>query len=266
MPWQPSALHEKILEVLRKHPDGISERDIRRALHNEDVQFGRRRRELHAHYNIQRKRQGNQTLYVLIGPKELPLDADPISPKLRAQALHAAQGRCRMCGNTINRDSITLVIDHKLPRDWGGKTVEENLWAICEGCNHGKKNLFSSMASPSVKSAMGHGSVHVRIGELLKAVGLGRPVMNLVIEFIATDQDDWKKRLRELRYLNWTIESSRKKMPDGRVRSYYTLKQYTDWPDEPTRWIRRYEEARRRGDPATLDRMKQEGESWPVHR
>jgi 5-methylcytosine-specific restriction endonuclease McrA len=261
------SIHERILDVMRAHPEGISEGDIRKILSippEEQAQFGRRRRDLHKFFHIDKKQDGPKTLYILRGPKEQPLDADPITPSLRIAALHSAQTRCQMCGKTIQRHGITLVIDHRLPRDWGGKTVTENLWAICEQCNHDKQNLFNSMDSPAVKHAMRHKSVHLRIGELLKAVGLGEPVSSQVIEFIAMDQDDWKKRLRELRYLNWIIDSSRKKMPDGRVRSSYTLKRYTDWPPEPTKWIRKYEQARRDGDQHVLKQMKREAAALTI--
>ena len=47
-----------------------------------------------------------------------------------------------MCGKTIERHGITLVVDHKIPRDWGGTNAEENLWAICEECFLGKADNF----------------------------------------------------------------------------------------------------------------------------
>jgi len=80
-----------------------------------------------------------------------------------------------MCGETVARHGITLVVDHKKPREWGGTNDVENLWAICERCNSGKKAYFSSLDvnAEIMKAAMSHDSVHVRIGELLKAVGIG---------------------------------------------------------------------------------------------
>ena len=242
-----SELHLRILDVLKQHPDGISEGEMRLQLGiraDELVQFGRRRRELGAFYQISKRRVGRETLYVYVGEREQQLDVEQINPKLRAQALHIAAGRCGMCGRTIQRHGITLVVDHRIPRDWGGLTVQENLWAICELCNHGKKNLFASIDSPAVRSAIHHKSVHIRIGELLKAVGVGIPVPSFLIDFVAMDQEDWHKRLRELRYLGWIIEVSKKKTPEGRVRSSYTLKAYKPWPKDPTRWIRNFEKER----------------------
>ncbi|MGA8764049.1 MAG: HNH endonuclease signature motif containing protein, partial [Candidatus Sulfotelmatobacter sp.] len=134
--------------------------------------------------------------------------------------LHAAHGRCGICGRTIEKHGISLVVDHKVPRDWGGRTELGNLRAICEECNHGKKNLFASIDSVAVRSAIQHDSVHVRIGELLKAVGVGQPVPSDLIDIVA-NQDDWRKRLRELRYLGWQIKALRPKMPGKRFQSTY---------------------------------------------
>src|SRR5438445_817961 len=89
---------------------------------DEQIQFGRRRRQLYDYYHIDQKMIGRKTVYVYVGPREDPLDAAPISGKLRALAMHAAHGRCGMCGRTIEKHGIALVVDHKMPREWGGKT------------------------------------------------------------------------------------------------------------------------------------------------
>jgi hypothetical protein len=81
----------------------------------------------------------------------------------------------------------------------------------------------------------------------------------MLIEFVAMDQEDWHKRLRELRYLNWDIKASRKTMADGRVRSFYTLKAYTDWPLNPSQWVRQYEQTRKNDKPA-FKAMQQQAE------
>lgn len=239
-------IHEQMLAVLKAHPEGISEGEMREALglsSDEQVQFGRRRRDLHYYHQIAKKRTGSKVVYVYVAPREQPLDAAPINSKLRAQAIHAAHGRCGMCGRTIEKHGIALVVDHKIPREWGGKTEPDNLWAICEECNHGKKNLFASVDSAAMRSAIKHDSVHVRIGELLKAAGVGVPVPSVWLD-LAANQDEWRKRLRELRYLGWIIRPSRAGLPSGRFQSAYTLEKSTEWPPDPTGWIRRYEQER----------------------
>jgi hypothetical protein len=147
-----------------------------------------------------------------------------------------------MCGRTINRHGITLVVDHRIPIDWGGTNDPSNLWAICEECNAGKKHHFASQDQELMRKVIHHESVHVRIGELLK-VNAGKPVAGQMIEFVA-GQDDWMKRTRELRYLGWVIAVSRSKNAAGKVQAFYTLKKHADWPRDPTGWIRRYERER----------------------
>jgi len=241
-------IHEQMLALLKKHPEGLSEGEMRTALElqsEEQVQFGRRRRDLHYYYRIDKKRIGRKTVYVYVGPRKQPLDAAPVDLKTRAIVLHAAYGRCGMCGRTIAKHGITLAVDHKVPRAWGGKTELDNLWAVCTDCNQGKKNLFASVDSAPMRSAIKHESVHVRIGELLKGAGLGVPVPSYMLDLIA-HQDEWRKRLRELRYLGWKITASRANVSPGRFRSAYRLDKFTEWPPDPSGWIANYEKERLR--------------------
>jgi hypothetical protein len=89
---------------------------------------------------------------------------------------------------------------------------------------------------------MWHKSIHVRIGELLKR-NVGKPVPSPLIELVA-GQEDWKKRTRELRYLGWEIEATRRKLESGKVESYYTLHRFNAWPEDPSGWIREFERKR----------------------
>ena len=147
-----------------------------------------------------------------------------------------------MCGRTIEEHGVVLHVDHKVPRDLGGKTELENLWAICSTCNEGKKNHFKSLAAPEMMRAMNHKSVHMRLGEALKAAK-GEPVSAEILYVIA-NQDDWKKRVRELRYLGWDIATHNEKNASGRVVSFYQLVSHNPWPADPTGDIRRYERDR----------------------
>jgi len=243
--------HLRILALLKEHAEqGISQVDIEKKLGLAHSQSDRRRRELNSQYLIEGKNvevsnaQGEtirEYRYFYKGIKETPLDSDPINLRLRAEARAKARGRCGMCGRTIEEDHIKLVVDHKIPREWGGKTESDNLWAICEECNHGKKNHFAHYDQDVMKRVMHHKSVHVRIGELLKAFE-GEPVPGDLIEFVA-NQDDWKKRTRELRYLGWKVIISKKKL-GSRVKSFYAVKTWKEWPSDPTASIRRYEAVR----------------------
>lgn len=52
---------------------------------------------------------------------------------MRYEVLRRAGGRCELCG--ISKDEAPLDIDHIQPRKFGGKTVPENLQALCARCN-----------------------------------------------------------------------------------------------------------------------------------
>jgi HNH endonuclease len=186
-------------------------------------------------------------LYQYVGQKKQVTDEGQVSQKLRAEVIHAAHGTCQMCGQTVQQHGITLVVDHKRPRDWGGTNDRENLWAICEDCNAGKKSYFSSLHADTamIKRIMDHESVHVRIGELLKAVGVGKPTSSALLEIVA-DQDDWQKRLRDLRYpvIGWQIDARLYKAPSGKKLADYVLRSYEPWPDDPSGTISRFEKER----------------------
>jgi hypothetical protein len=235
-----------MIEVLKHHPEGLTSGQWRVLLDippGEQAQLDRRKRELYLSYRIRRERRGAKTLYFYEGERETPLDPGPISLKLRARILHQAASRCGMCGRTVQKHGIALVVDHKVPREWGGKTAEENLWAICEDCNQGKQNFFASLDRGLMGKVMRHRSVHVRIGELLKAKAK-EPVPSWLIGLVA-GQADWMKRTRELRYLGWKIQVSKKKAGQ-KVESHYTLVKAARWPEDPTGWIRRFEQDRAR--------------------
>jgi 5-methylcytosine-specific restriction endonuclease McrA len=245
MPSQPGQIHRAMVRLLIEHPGGLTSGELRAKLNlgaEEQAQLDRRRRDLKKWYNIEKKTVRGRTLYVFRGERSVPFAADPVDSKTRAAVYGAARGRCQMCGRTISTHGITLVVDHKIPRDWGGASEESNLWAICEECNQGKKNLFASYDPAEMRRIVKLKSVHMRIGELLKS-RFGQAVSCHEIAFVA-DQDDWKKRTRDLRYLGWKIDASRKKGPTGRIESAYTLRHFEEWPDDPTRWIRDYEKRR----------------------
>jgi 5-methylcytosine-specific restriction endonuclease McrA len=259
----PGSIHLRIIEVMKRFPAGVSGGQIRQELEREGLKpeeqthLDRRKRDLKKWFKIE-KTQSTVTvgghkrkviLYRYLGDRQRVTDEGQISQKLRAEVIHAAHGRCQMCGRTIESDAITLVVDHKKPRDWGGTNDRENLWAICVECNAGKKAFFSSLKADSetMTRVMNNRSVHVRIGELLKAVGVGHRTPSSLLEVVA-DQDDWQKRLRELRYpvIGWEIEKVLYKSQTGRKHSDYVLKSWRPWPDDPTGRIRAFERERLR--------------------
>jgi hypothetical protein len=236
-PKKPTKQHLAMVEALKAHPEGLSEVEMRKVMGvptDEQAQFGRRRRYLKHWFLIEKIGAGINTKYIFKGVREKPMfDAD-IDRKLKAAVLGDAYGRCAMCGKTIEKHGIVLQVDHKIPRDWGGSKERSNLWAICEECNQGKKDHFASQDHDLMKKVMGYSSVHMRLGELLKAK-FKKPVDSSLLSLVA-NSDDWKKRTRELRYLGWEISVSRRTVDRKSIASY-TLLSFTDWPENPTKWI-----------------------------
>ena len=242
---RPTELHRQMIALLQAHPNGLSEGELREKLKvptNAQAQFGRRRRELYNWFVIDKDFRGRDFVYIYKGERETPRDASAISIAMRARIIYRDHSRCQMCGKTVQDDAIRLVIDHKIPREWGGSTTDDNLWALCEQCNAGKKNHFAEHDANLMRQVMNYKSVHMRIGELLKAFK-GQPVDSDLIEFVA-NQDDWQKRTRDLRYLGWKIEPVKKTNAHGRVKVSYRLDEDMPWPEDPTRWIRDFERDR----------------------
>jgi 5-methylcytosine-specific restriction endonuclease McrA len=260
---KPGGIHLKIIEVLKRFPDGISGGQIRSELEKEGLRaedqthLDRRKRDLKKWFLIEKIKTTQEVagkkrtvvLYKYLRERPRVTDEGQVSLKIRAEVIHAAHGRCQMCGKAIEKHGIILVVDHKKPRDWGGTNDRENLWAICEDCNSGKKAFFSSLnASPEImRRVIGNDSVHVRIGELLKAVGIGKRTPSSLLEVVA-DQDDWQKRLRELRYpvIGWEIDTIGYKAASGKKQMDYVLKGFKPWPNDPTGVIRKFERDRER--------------------
>jgi 5-methylcytosine-specific restriction endonuclease McrA len=260
---KPGAIHERIVNVMKRFPDGISGGQIRQELEKEGLRpedqthLDRRKRDLKKWFIIKtlestqevNSKSRKVTLYKYAGKRKEITDEGDISIRVKAEVLHAAHGRCQMCGKTVVEDEIKLVVDHKKPRAWGGTNDRENLWAICVPCNSGKKAYFNSLnvGDEFMKKVTANDSVHVRIGETLKAVGIGKRTPPEILEVVA-DQEDWHKRLRELRYpvIGWEIDTVGYKTESGRKKVDYILRKHKAWPDDPTGKIRKFERDRER--------------------
>lgn len=200
------------------------------------AQTDRRVRDLRDHFSIQTIRDGRNFRYRLTGwnrDRQNGLRRG-LSRRIRAQVL--APQRCAQCGRTPLDHHVVLVVDHKVPRDWGGNDDLENLQPLCEDCNSGKKAFYGAYNkyADKIRAATDHDEPHGRIGELLKAFQ-GDWVPADLISVVASMkqyQDDWQRRLRELRIIGWEIESKRSKDPEsGRSVSFYRLKHWEPWPN-----------------------------------
>ncbi|GAA1200223.1 HNH endonuclease [Pseudonocardia alaniniphila] len=197
-------------------------------------QIDRRVRDLRTFFDVPAERIDGEYRYALRGwnPKRTGLVGAPITRRVRAEVL--APGRCAQCGRTPLTHGIVLVVDHRVPQAWGGDNEIENLQPLCEDCNHGKKDFYSShdAHAEEIKQAISHEEPHRRIGELLKAFR-GAWVPGELIGIVASAvqyQEDWQKRLREIRTLGWVIRSEKRYNEGSRVRTYYRVESWEPWP------------------------------------
>lgn len=206
----------------------------------DNEQLDRRRRYLNKHFVIDKVwrprgdgRPGKEIAYRLIArkPKLYGLDA-AISERDRAFVLR--HGLCAMCGRTPLGHGVRLQVDHRIPQEWGGDNSLDNLQPLCEECNRGKKDLFASFRqyAAAIKEAIGHSLPQVRAGEFLKAVNpewVRSDVLDMVVSPPHDFQEDWQRRVREIRDIGWDYEVM-KRREDGRMRSYYRLTKSAPWP------------------------------------
>jgi 5-methylcytosine-specific restriction endonuclease McrA len=240
-------IHEQILKLLRSHPEGLTIYEIRAKFPNDpgiQQHLDRRVRELRKWYEVPLERGGR---YVLKGLKaNASLDSGAISAKLRAAVLNLAHGRCQMCGCTIKEDGIKLQVDHKVPQAWGGTTALENLWALCQLCNGGKRDFFASLDAGEMKRIVELESVHERLAEMLH-LRTGKPVPSWLLQFVANVndfQEDWHRRLRELRSIGIDYIYKRTRTASGKVETTYTLTKWKPLPANHQAIIRENERKR----------------------
>jgi hypothetical protein len=108
---KPGLIHLKIIEVMKRFPDGISGGQIRQELEEEGLQpedqthLDRRKRDLKKWFDI-RKIQSSVTingkkravvLYQYRGKKQQVRDEGQINLRLRAEVIHRTNRRCRLC-------------------------------------------------------------------------------------------------------------------------------------------------------------------------
>lgn len=95
------------------------------------------------------RKTGTYTLKSLSVKRE-PRHRDPVSESMRFRILHRDHSTCQVCGRTVS-DGVKLVVDHKLPVHLGGKTEPDNLWTLCEACNHGKQSEFDNQDEEAIR-------------------------------------------------------------------------------------------------------------------
>lgn len=217
----------RLLYENRDHP--LTMLEIRERLEAQlgpQEQLDRRRRDLNKHFLIERVRKGGDTRYRLVARKPTTESDDlGITERVRAQVLRL--GRCEQCGRTPRDHGVVLQVDHKMPQSWGGGNEIGNLQALCEECNRGKKDYYRTMDrwGPAIRQAGAHREVHRRLVTMLTLVH-PEEIRSDVLEMVAHQQqyqEDWHKRMRELRELGWDYSWRKEADHRGRVWVYYRL-------------------------------------------
>lgn len=200
-PQTSMSAKESILQLLlsRLGSDIPREEIIRAAASSE---WARRLRELRdSGYQIERTNTG----YKLTSKELLPAkDNRGISQKLRYKIIQAANGACQSCGARV-ADGAVLVIDHRIPVAWGGKTVEENLWGICTVCNQGKRDFYSDQNADVMRKVMDVTSAKGRILAYFR-LNVGKKVGKDEL-ILVSRISEWARRVRDLRAEGWGIVS-----------------------------------------------------------
>lgn len=230
-----SPLQQRVLDLFLKVGVGVplTLSEIKKRLgykQHEQSELNRRIREMKPlgwHITHDKKLKG----YVLqsAAKQEVKVVDDRRIPgTMRARVLHVANGRCGMCGKHTTEDGIKLAVDHRVPYSWGGATTDENLWALCYECNIQKKDFFASLDQEIMSKCMNFPETQKRLGELLKAFK-GKIVPRSLLEVVGRD-DEWTRRLRDLRSLGWDVERVIDPEQEGRYKHAYKLNKSAPWP------------------------------------
>ncbi|MGB9587746.1 MAG: HNH endonuclease [Armatimonadota bacterium] len=208
---------EQVLEYLKQHlNDWVHNQDLRRVSGANDTP--RIIRSLRQEgWQIEVRGDGYNRLLSL--EKHLPKgERKLISRKLRFAVLHRDNYRCRACGRSVE-DGVKLQVDHIIPIDWGGKTELDNLQALCEECNAGKKAWVSGYKAEQLKEIINQPTVESRIEALFEAFP-NEEVPSELIQLVSKGALDWQRALRRIRQ-----RTGKKILPIAGKRGYRYFKE-----------------------------------------
>ncbi len=157
---------------------------------------------------------GDEWIYCLRGELAESVHKQRVDIRDRAAALWRAHGRCQMCGRTVVKHHVVLVVDHKIPVEWGGSNCEENLWAMCEDCRFWRTRCSSAWA-------VQRSSARARVLTLLVA-RRGRWVARTWLKAVAS-ATDWSRSVRALRKLGFDVRVRRLRGKSRQTMTYYSL-------------------------------------------
>jgi hypothetical protein len=146
---------------------------------------------------------------------------------------------------------VVLNVDMRVPAEWGGAVEPENLQPLCEECQEGKRQYLQTYGAHSaeIRHAVSFDEPPKRIGELLRALK-DQWVPSDLIGIVASAkeyQEDYQRRIRDLRFLGWDYETQKRFHEGARVRVYYRLAREAPWPASIRAAISAEEQRRRAG-------------------
>jgi hypothetical protein len=119
----------------------------------------------------------------------------------------------------VAQHAAVLVVDHKVPVDWGGSNGDENLWAICESCC--AELCLAWREREPVACAFEHDSAKGRVRALLAAKA-GEWVPATWVNAV-TGTGDWSRCVRRLRADGYDLRVRRAGSSGGCMMTYYSL-------------------------------------------
>lgn len=143
-----------------------------------------------------------------------------ISKKTRFLVFERDNYRCQACGKTVKEDNIKLVVDHKVPVDWGGDTVLDNLQALCSECNDGKKAWING----EDYAVMSEVSKQTSTKERLRVYFLAHPNEEVDVDRLAVvaKTREWTREVRKLRAeYGMNLKPLRRNKKENRIKDTY---------------------------------------------
>ena len=140
----------------------------------------------------------------------------------RAAVLWHARGRCEMCEQTVPQHGVVLVVDHKVPVEWGGSDAEGNLWAICERCAAVLAAGAPGRRPAGIRAVFLRATAKERVSALL-GLKAGHPVPSSLLK-AAAGVADWSRCVRGVRAGGQRIVVRRRSACHGGGSAYCMLR------------------------------------------
>lgn len=139
----------------------------------------------------------NRGCYILNSlKKEQGNMREAINQKIRYRILLRDNSTCQRCGIGV-KDGAKMMIDHKVPVDLGGETVDDNLWTLCNNCNLGKKHWFKDIDLKIMKEIFNEKSGYQRMKKYFEACP--NELLEIANLDLVSGIRDWERTARLIR-------------------------------------------------------------------